>query len=206
MQRTLIALSALATLFATPAYAAKDVYVDGYYAGIVDDYDGLFQRLRIPPGRHEITVKLEGYRTHRMKVFVPTQGTVKLHHDMERGSGESQEEFAGNVEAEERELELRRQRARERAEEREADTQFEDEAEEPLAEGRLRLKVEPLDASVYVDGAFRGTGREARSLRLPAGRHRIEVVRPGYETASQEIEVDPDETTELRIVLDRGAI
>ena len=31
MKRAFIALSALATLFATPAYAAKDVYVDGYY-------------------------------------------------------------------------------------------------------------------------------------------------------------------------------
>ena len=40
------------------------VYVDGYYAGIADDFDGIFQRLSIPPGRHEITVKLDGYRTH----------------------------------------------------------------------------------------------------------------------------------------------
>jgi hypothetical protein len=29
-----------------------EVYVDGYYAGIVDDFDGTFQRLRIEPGEH----------------------------------------------------------------------------------------------------------------------------------------------------------
>src|SRR6185312_3885852 len=26
-----------------------EVYVDGYYAGIVDDFDGVFQRLRVTP-------------------------------------------------------------------------------------------------------------------------------------------------------------
>ena len=30
------------------------VYVDGYYAGVVDDFDGAFQRLRTAPGGHEI--------------------------------------------------------------------------------------------------------------------------------------------------------
>ena len=29
-----------------------EVYVDGYYAGVVDDFDGIFQRLRVTPGRH----------------------------------------------------------------------------------------------------------------------------------------------------------
>src|SRR3954463_15414026 len=30
------------------------VYVDGYYAGIVDDFDGVFQRLHVPAGQHEV--------------------------------------------------------------------------------------------------------------------------------------------------------
>ena len=33
------------------------VYVDNYYAGIADDFDGIFQRLSVPPGQHEITLK-----------------------------------------------------------------------------------------------------------------------------------------------------
>jgi hypothetical protein len=32
------------------------VYVDGYYAGIVDDFDGIMQSLPLPPGGHEITL------------------------------------------------------------------------------------------------------------------------------------------------------
>ena len=45
----------------TPRQA--EVFVDGYYAGIVDDFDGMFQRLRVEPGQHEITLYLDGYRT-----------------------------------------------------------------------------------------------------------------------------------------------
>ena len=37
----------------TPRQA--EVFIDGYYAGIVDDFDGMFQRLRVEPGQHEIT-------------------------------------------------------------------------------------------------------------------------------------------------------
>ena len=44
----------------------------------------------------------------------------------------------------------------------------------------MRLEVRPEDASVYVDDRFRGTAREARSLRLNPGRHTIELVRPGF--------------------------
>ena len=48
------------------------VYVDGYYAGIVDDFDGTFQRLRLLPGAHEITVYLAGLsQRHRADVLPP---------------------------------------------------------------------------------------------------------------------------------------
>ena len=38
-----------------------EVYVDGYYAGHVDDFDGVFQRLRVESGPHRIEVRLDGY-------------------------------------------------------------------------------------------------------------------------------------------------
>src|SRR3954454_8702583 len=37
-----------------------EVYVDGAYAGIVDDYDGVFQRLDLEPGSHEIEIRTQG--------------------------------------------------------------------------------------------------------------------------------------------------
>ena len=37
------------------------VFVDGYYAGVVDDYDGVFQHLNLEAGSHHIEIEAEGY-------------------------------------------------------------------------------------------------------------------------------------------------
>ncbi len=178
------------------------VYVDGYYAGVVDDFDGLLQRLHVSPGRHEIALKLEGYKTHRMRVYVGPDATLKLHYDLQKGTGETLEDLSGGVPLPERELRREREAEDGPAADEEAAA-----AEERVARsGRLKLSVQPEDASVYVDGAFRGTGREAASLRLAPGRHRIEVVRPGYRTAENEVDVAPGETTRLTVTLEKPSI
>jgi hypothetical protein len=40
-----------------------EVFVDGYYAGVVDDFDGFMQRLRVEAGEHTIQLYLNGRRT-----------------------------------------------------------------------------------------------------------------------------------------------
>jgi hypothetical protein len=40
---------------------SASVYVDGYYAGIVDDFDGMFQRLSLEPGPHRIEIASPGF-------------------------------------------------------------------------------------------------------------------------------------------------
>jgi len=173
------------------------VYVDGYYAGTVDDFDGLFQRLTASPGRHEITLKLEGYKTHRVKVYVAPDSTLKLHYDLEKGQGETFEDLSKDAP----ESEARRDVEQER---RWAESEERAEAVEMTAVGgRLELSVRPEDASVYVDGAFRGSAREASTLRLAPGRHRIEVVRPGYRTLEKEVDIAPGETTDVKVELER---
>jgi hypothetical protein len=37
------------------------VFVDGYYVGIVDEFDGTFQRLRLEVGGHRVEIRLDGY-------------------------------------------------------------------------------------------------------------------------------------------------
>jgi len=176
------------------------VYVDGYYAGTVDDFDGLFQRLHVSPGRHEIALKLEGYKTHRLKVYVAPDSTVKLQYDMEKGQGESFEDLSKDV----RESEPAREQEQEgRWTESEQRAQRDELA---AVGGRLELTVRPEDASVYVDGAFRGSAREASTLKLPAGRHRIEIVRPGYRTHEQQVDIAPGETTEVKVDLEKPSV
>ena len=48
----------------------------------MEDFDGMFQRLYVAPGRHDITFKLDGYRTHVVKVYVMPDQTVKIRHEM----------------------------------------------------------------------------------------------------------------------------
>lgn len=181
------------------------VYVDGYYAGISDDFDGIFQRLSIPPGRHEIQLKLDGYRTHKFRVYVPVDQTIKIHHVMERGTGEATDEVVGEEEYrrdDERDRYAREAREEERSGRDDRDLDREDDRDGAEA-ATVRLDLKPADASVYVDGEFRGSGRRVETLRLAPGRHRIEVVRPGYRTVEREIDVRPGDNTRVEIELSR---
>ena len=40
-----------------------EVYVDGYLAGVVDDYDGAFQQLNLDVGPHRIELRHPGYES-----------------------------------------------------------------------------------------------------------------------------------------------
>jgi hypothetical protein len=61
-----------------------EVFVDGYFAGTVDDFDGAFQRLHTAVGGHTITLHLDGYRTVTQNVYVAPDSTVKVKEAMEK--------------------------------------------------------------------------------------------------------------------------
>ena len=66
-------------------------------------------------------------------------------------------------------------------------------------EGKLRLKIKPREAEVYVDGYYVGQVDDFdgifQRLHLDSGAHRIEVRAPGYESLSFEVRISPDHTT-----------
>ena len=67
-----------------------EVYIDGHRAGTVDDFDGVFQRLEVPAGGHEVTIHLSGYRTFTQKVLFRPGATVTIRHELEPlAAGES---------------------------------------------------------------------------------------------------------------------
>jgi PEGA domain len=205
------------------------VYVDGHYAGDVDDFDGMFQHLDVAPGRHEITLKKDGYRTHRIKVYAAEGSTAKIRFAMERGSGpDTMEDLAGDRGlGEERRPEARgddrddadRYDSRANRDDRPVSREREDapvddprhEAAPPIglvtdgnaAPGLLTLNVTPTDASVYVDGRFVGSARQTGELELRPGRHRVEVVRPGYRTAERDLTIESGRTQALSLDLAR---
>jgi hypothetical protein len=55
------------------------VFVDGYYAGVVDDFDGVFQRLDMQPGPHQVEIRIPGRPPLQYDVNVQPGQTLKLH-------------------------------------------------------------------------------------------------------------------------------
>ena len=69
-----------------------EVYVDGFYAGVADDFDGIFKRLHTTPGGHAITLHLEGYRTVTENIYASPASTYKLRDTMQKlAAGETSE-------------------------------------------------------------------------------------------------------------------
>jgi hypothetical protein len=60
------------------------VYVDGYYVGEVDAFDGAFQRLAIESGAHRIEIRADGYETAQFEVMVIPGETVTYKGDLKR--------------------------------------------------------------------------------------------------------------------------
>jgi hypothetical protein len=59
------------------------VFVDGYYVGIVDEFDGSFQRLRLEEGPHVIEVRLAGHESQEFKVYVTRDRTLTLRGELQ---------------------------------------------------------------------------------------------------------------------------
>jgi PEGA domain-containing protein len=53
-----------------------EVYVDGYFVGIVDDFDGAFQHVNVEAGPHRIEVRAPGFETIAFEVNIEPGQTI----------------------------------------------------------------------------------------------------------------------------------
>ena len=60
------------------------VYMDGYYAGIVDDYDGAFQALKLEPGAHRIEITAPGYESLTFDVYLNPSQKIRYQGNLQR--------------------------------------------------------------------------------------------------------------------------
>ena len=60
------------------------VYVDGYFVGEVDDFDGLFQKLSIDAGGHRLEIKADGFEPIELDVLVSPGETVTYKGDLKQ--------------------------------------------------------------------------------------------------------------------------
>ena len=57
---------------------SAEVYVDGRLAGIVDQFDGMFDSLSLEAGEHEITIYQEGFRSTRQRLNLSEGSTLRM--------------------------------------------------------------------------------------------------------------------------------
>jgi len=186
-----------------------EVYVDGYYAGIVDDFDGMLQRLRVEPGQHEITIYRDGYRGVHQRVYLTRNRTFKIKQKMEKLStgevGEPRPIPAPLPAGAQPPPPLPRDG-------RGTPPNLPPANAPPVggappaaqaATGRLTIQVQPADASVLIDGQPwpASPGQDTVVLDLSEGRHVIQVRKAGYVGYLTEVEVRRGETTTVNVNL-----
>jgi hypothetical protein len=193
-----------------------EVWVDGQKVGVADNFDGFPDYLWLERGTYDVVFYLPGYKTIARQYSIYPGLVIDVGDRMERGESVHPLDL-GPASHERRDARLERDRElRERAEAgerawdreaagRAAGDEYLDARAEP---GRLRLRVEPADASVYLDGRFLGTGGDLERLRagllVDSGPHRLEVVRPGYRSEERTVEVDAGEETVIAVALSVG--
>ena len=175
-----------------------EVFVDGYYVGLVDSFDGFFQRLRLPPGDHEIELYLEGHESIRRTLYMTPGETYRVRHEMAplvpgapaptrpepppppaappatSGPPSGAPPPAAGVAV-----------------------------ADPVGFGTLVVRVQPADAAIVVDGE-RWMGHEAVGelvLDLGAGTHRLEVSRGGHHPYAVDVSIAPGEDTVINVSL-----
>jgi hypothetical protein len=67
-------------------------------------------------------------------------------------------------------------------------------------DGKLKIKVTPPQAYVFVDGNAIKEG--SQSIKLPAGKHTLVVVNYGYKISTQDVNIEAGKTTDLAVALD----
>jgi len=158
------------------------VYVDDYYAGTVDDFNGAFRHLTVVAGPHSIEFRKSGFETLAIELYVQPRQTITYRETMQpaqpgssAGAATQSSVVPGSAAS--------------------SDVA-------PGPPGDLRLDVKPKDAQIYVDGYYVGTvddfnGRHQR-LSLAPGRYHVELSASGYESLAFDVNVEPGQTLDHR--------
>lgn len=200
------------------------VYLDGYFVGVVDQFDGVFQRLDVPAGEHEISVYLQGYRTYRQKtLFRPGEGYhfKAILEPLAAGApaeAAPQPSSTGpdpyrdprdpyNPPGDPRDpYERPRDPGRTQPPSDRPGERRDDRVADSRDFGTLNIRVQPGDAVVVIDGE-RWDSPEGGSrliVQLSGGSHRVEVRKDGFKPYTTTIQIRPGETQSLNVSLPPG--
>ena len=201
------------------------MFVDGYYAGVVDSFDGTFQRLYLEPGEHELELYLPGHRSIVQQLYLQPGKNTNVKSAMEplapgeaepvkpmpepaiRPSQPRQSQDSGTA---------RRPSPSQRQPPPQAQPQPQRDADVGVSElppapdlagyGTVALKVQPGPANITIDGErWEGPAAdEPLIVQLTAGQHVVTVQKDGYRQYTTEVNVRPGRTATLNVALTKN--
>jgi hypothetical protein len=179
-----------------------EVFIDGYYAGIVDDFDGLFQRLRAEPGDHELVLYLDGYRSVHQRIYLQPGATFRVRHTMvplQPGDTPDTRPVApAGPPRPGAPYPYPPPRAPQPGPPQSGPARTSE-------FGTLAVRVQPGDTEVFVDGErWEVSGSDQRLIiQLPAGEHRVEIRKSGFDPFTSTVVVRAGETVPVNVSLSR---
>jgi hypothetical protein len=198
---------------------SAEVYVDGNFAGVVDQFDGMFDSLPLDAGEHEITIYKAGFRSIRQRLHLKAGSTQRIKGSMEPlAPGEPNEprpQAAPSPQQPEQQVQVAPRYQSPQPQYGSPQPQGPP-PERPLPEqyppaagdsrfGQLAIRVQPSDAEVLIDGEpWRyAAGADRLVVQLAAGTHRVEIRKDGYDSYVSAVEIRRGETVVFNVSLSR---
>jgi hypothetical protein len=198
------------------------IYLDGRFVGRARYLDGTPGYFYLEPGAYRLELRFDGYRTVVVELDATAGCKFVIKHYLERVKGEPTKGKAdgfGKGKPFERVFspmpEVDESMAPATAHGPDPSLRL----DLTLGSGRMgdtgtktgasiRLQIDPMSASVSIDGVFVATGEELGQMENPLamtpGTHLIEVEAPGFITAARNIVLEDSKSLELIITLSRA--
>jgi hypothetical protein len=190
-----------------------EVFIDGYFAGTVDDFDGVFQRLHVEPGDHDLELFHPERRTVKQQIYLQPDKTFTVKLDMAPlAAGDpapvrpavTQTSSSQNAPDQDRPDATRDpQDRRPRDLPRRPGAVARQSPRTASEFGAISLRVQPRDAEVLIDGQrWDGSNDSDRLVvELAPGVHHVEVRKDGFRTYRSDLTVRRGETTTVNVGL-----
>lgn len=194
------------------------VFVDGDYVGVADDFDGWWQSLPLEPGKHRLVFREAGFAPYAVTLRILPGESYHIKYTLQQGDdnisdqdmradrdrGHDRDDYDRNYRNEDQYQNRDRNYDQRRPSERSRDEYRGPAEQDHSGQRELTLQIQPGDATIYVDGNYYGTGKDGGvRVRLTNGSHRIEVVRPGYQSFEKDIQVNENSVSSMTIMLEK---
>ncbi len=167
------------------------ILLNGRFIGEAYEFSKPDSALKLDSRKNELVVKKEGYVEEAIDLYSYTTRKITIHLKMKQESG-----YEG-------EKEVKAKTEMEKVPPREAEEDI-DLSEVKAAD--ITLEISPPEAAIYLNGKFWGISPKSgkiENLKLKPGSYNIEVTKPGYKTAKQEVVIKDQKELTLTVKLEK---